>query len=87
MLIYWTDRKQINAISIKAVCSIDTEMRFIYRYYLGEDDIANAKEIHIQSIDNGDVNKSHLYLKSPHLFYHLTRKNKKESMGILSKNY
>jgi len=67
LLINWQDRKNRNAISIKAVCSIDTETKFVYRYDLGIDEHTDAEMIHEASLENGDVDKAYLYRQYPHL--------------------
>lgn len=67
LLVNWKDRKNRNAISIKAVCSIDAETRFVYRYDVGIDDLSDAETIHTASIGIGDVDKAYLLRKYPHL--------------------
>ncbi|HIC45648.1 hypothetical protein [Methylophaga sp.] len=68
LLVNWTDRHKRNAIVVKAVCSVDVDTGFAYRYDVGIDDHNDAQQIHKESIDAEDVDKAYIFRKYPHLF-------------------
>jgi transposase-like protein len=68
LLVNWTDRHKRNAVVVKAVCSVDAETGFAYRYDVGIDDHTNASFIHEKSVWAEDIDKAYIFRRYPHLF-------------------
>lgn len=68
LFVNWSNWEDRSAIPIKATCSADAETGFIYRYDVGVDDKSNPKQIHEESIENGDVDVANVFRKYPHVF-------------------